>query len=300
MTAIAMLTSGCFTGIESTPKITDDDVKRMTRAESHGIDYLSDVKPQNIGEWDEGKLFVATDSKVALALNISPAGTAIQRGDTLRFKKAADVTSILGKPAAEIVFSGPAGSEAVYRSDASLEELKRLDGVRLPFMIELSVVDGARKAMVGKELWVTTSDWLDKNLHPRRGRKFVNVKIIEAIPGTDVAPVAVYATELTKAPADTFALLLSVTDEISSTRRFTSQFSTTNPHLRYPAITDGMWAMICNGNVADGMTREEVRLSLGRPVSVNRRAGYSTLSEIWTYENGRYLVFEDGLLKIYR
>lgn len=55
-----------------------------------------------------------------------------------------------------------------------------------------------------------------------------------------------------------------------------------------------------NGTVTEDMTRDECRLSLGAPDNIDRRAGYSVLREVWSYENGRYLIFEDGLLRSYR
>lgn len=48
------------------------------------------------------------------------------------------------------------------------------------------------------------------------------------------------------------------------------------------------------------MTRDEARLALGAPANIDRRPGYSFMREIWTYENGIFLIFEDGLLKSFR
>ncbi|QCD41540.1 hypothetical protein E7747_04035 [Duncaniella dubosii] len=61
-----------------------------------------------------------------------------------------------------------------------------------------------------------------------------------------------------------------------------------------------MWDKIINGRVALDMTREECRLALGAPREVDRGADNSYIREVWLYENGIYLVFEDGILKLYR
>ncbi len=48
------------------------------------------------------------------------------------------------------------------------------------------------------------------------------------------------------------------------------------------------------------MTLDECRLALGAPAKVRRRTDHSTLYEVWSYENGIYLMFHDGVLKEYR
>ena len=85
-----------------------------------------------------------------------------------------------------------------------------------------------------------------------------------------------------------------------SPRTFPTLFSFDDPRKKYPDISPENWERIINGRVEAGMTREECRLALGSPKEVDRAANNSYLREIWLYENGIYLVFEDGLLKIYR
>ena len=48
------------------------------------------------------------------------------------------------------------------------------------------------------------------------------------------------------------------------------------------------------------MTKEECRLSLGRPNEVKRIPTYEGLKEQWFYNTGAYLFFEDGLLTSFR
>lgn len=93
---------------------------------------------------------------------------------------------------------------------------------------------------------------------------------------------------------------MSVGSDLRATRKFGSLLSLSNPRDRYPEITDANWNNIVNGRVSEDMTREECRLALGAPATVDRRPGYSIMREIWTYENGRYLIFEDGLLRSFR
>lgn len=296
-TVAAILTAAtvgsCFTGIESTPKITSADVKNAKLSGNDEDGYLDSAASENISVWRPGKEFIVADSRIGLAMALSPVGTRLEPGDTLRFARVDDVTSIMGKPVAEFVFAGPGGSTAVYNAEASVAELQRMDGVRVPFTVELSRVQAVRNKMSGKEYYTLTSDWNDMNRKPRRGRKFVRVKAIDVQPGNESYPVYVTLTQAT----DTFTMMMSLGNGLADARRFSTLLSINDPRGRYPAISDANWVLIQNGRVAEGMTRNEVRLSLGKPDNVERRPGYSVLQEIWTYADGRFLLFEDGLLK---
>ena len=86
----------------------------------------------------------------------------------------------------------------------------------------------------------------------------------------------------------------------ASPRRFGAVLSVADPRRRYQHVTDEVWTNIVDGKVAPGMTRDECRLSLGKPASVDRVPGSSYLYERWTYDNGIYLIFEDGVLTQFR
>jgi hypothetical protein len=73
-----------------------------------------------------------------------------------------------------------------------------------------------------------------------------------------------------------------------------------NPRDSYPTITDAVWSNIMSGRVADGMTKDECRLALGSPKNVTEQFGYSAVREIWSYENGIFLIFEDSILRSFR
>jgi hypothetical protein len=61
-----------------------------------------------------------------------------------------------------------------------------------------------------------------------------------------------------------------------------------------------VWQNITRSRVAQDMTREECRLALGSPNSVQRRNAITAIQELWLYENGIYLTFEDGILTSFR
>lgn len=310
----AVTVASCFTGIESTPKITGADVKRDRIASNPDVSYLDAAVAEKIGDWKPGKAFVVTDSRISLAMAVSGEEREGERGeeregergkrgegfltagDTIYFAGARDVNSMLGKPVAEIRFTGRDGVEAVFNAEASMGELGEMDGVKIPFTVELSRVEKVRNMVTGKKYFILTSDWNDMNRQPRRGRRYVEVETVDVQPGNDTYPVCLTLVQQT----DTFTVMLSLGNGIADTRKFSTLFSTRNPRVLYPKISDANWALIQNGRVAEGMTREEVRMSVGNPKNVERRPGYSVLSEIWTYPNGSFMIFEDGLLKSFR
>ena len=263
-TLTVLLMTGCFTGIESTPKITANDVKKERAVQTPEDSYLNNITYESLEAWQPGKLFYVTGSI-----------------DT------------------EIIFHKENGQEVVYKASASPDELQQRKRVEIPFTIETSVVDATKEVLAGKTFYIKTPIWYTATGDARNGLKFIPVTIEEITPGNMVYPVKLKFS-VDSPYDDTAYVYMSVGDSSRSTRNFAALFSLTDPHLRYPAITDETWDRIIHGRVAPYMTREECRLSLGAPSSIDRRAAISSLQELWTYENGVYLIFDDGLLQSFR
>lgn len=289
---------GCFTGIESTPKITATDVKRQQITVTEEDEFLSGVNPQRLSQWVKGKRFYVTDDKIILALE--PAKNNPKAGDILFFDSCRPVTSLTGGEDTEIVFHNVAGDEIVYRVSASREELDNRTKVDIPFTIDMDLVDEASERLLGKQFYLKSPVRYDKDGNSYNGIKFVPATITEVLPGNVVYQVMVkFHIDDPDIKEDAY-LYLNVGETDKSTRNFSTLFYLNDPHQKYPMITDDVWAKIQRGLVATYMTREECRLSLGAPSSVNRRNAISTLQEMWTYPNGNYLIFEDGILKSVR
>lgn len=295
--AVLSLT-GCFTGIESTPKITANDVKKEKVVITPEEKYLEDIKPVPFDKWEPGKLFFVTDDKISLALEPSGAEPP-KTGTILSYVEYAPVLALTGENETQLKFLDSKGNSVYYRVNASPEELKTRDKIDIPFTIEMSIVDGVREKLLGKTMYVRTSHWYDNNGDSRRGMKFIPVEITDIQPGNMVYPVKVFFKTPT-APDTQPYLLMSVGENTKSGRSFASLFYFDNPHKLYPSISDENWELITKGIVKQYMTREECRLALGAPNTVDRHAGISTLQERWGYENGIYLIFDDGLLQSFR
>jgi hypothetical protein len=59
---------------------------------------------------------------------------------------------------------------------------------------------------------------------------------------------------------------------------------------------EGVWTAIESGKALPGMTTEQVRLSLGEPVSVSQIVSAGQTREQWAYSDGKFFYFYDGIL----
>lgn len=301
LTAATLLPAftGCFTGIESTPAITDNDLRRQNIRSTPEDSYLDDIEHavSAADNLSAGKRFFVTDPKIRLVLDPSASSADIRAGDTLRLSDISEATSVDGRKVADIRLADRTGAVFAYRTALSPDDLLRARRADIPFTVDLDLVEAVRGKMAGQTYFITTSTRYDLNDQIFNGRRFVPVTIDAVEPGSAYYPIRLTLTDDRGAK---FRLYMSVGSTISMPRKFASMFSLTDPHTRHPAITDANWALIIEGRVAQGMTRDECRLAMGTPANIDRQTGYSVLREIWTYDGGRFLVFDDGILETFR
>lgn len=295
----AVILQSCFTGIESTPKITYKDVKRQvvaTPERQFALNFVAD----SFSQWQPGRQFLMADSRGSLTY-LPPAGKIgeLAQGDTILFRCVRTVPSILGEEAAELIFT-PIYAETdtfIYRPGGSVAELQRRAELNLPFMVDLQQVATAREALVGKEFYTRTDRWYSAGESELKGRKFLKVKIISVDAANENYPYFVRFRSAEGTDEEGGMLMAPTVDEgVPALRGFESLFLLENPRGNYPNITDLRWELIRQGKVEIGMTTQEAQLSLGAPSEVDKRPDQSILYERWSYPGGIYLIFEDGLL----
>lgn len=293
----AVALEGCFTGIESTPKITADDVKRENIVKRPEDSFLADIKPEPFNKWKSGKRFYVTDEKFRILLQPTDSPHPDYSNTEIEYISANRATDIMGNSVTDISFSDSNGQKITYRCSESLDSLNNKGNLNIPFLVEMSVVEAVRERLKGNTYYVITSSWYDENTQSRRGKKFIPATVTNVIPGNAFYSAIIELIDENNSP---FRLLVSVGDDLKTLRNFGALFSFKNPRLDHPEITDETWNLIINGIARRGMTREECRLSLGAPTYIDKSAGYSTLREVWSYENGVYLIFIDGILQTFR
>ncbi|MCM1163160.1 MAG: hypothetical protein NC339_02770 [Muribaculaceae bacterium] len=294
----ALLLQGCFfTGVESTPKITAGDVRRATPQTTREDTFMSAVADEPLGAWRPGKTFVVTDSRISRVFGLDPSAGDTLAGRLISFAEAVESPGVTGSGVTDLVFATPGGARLTYRINRPISSLKAEKSLAIPFTIQTSMVHDADSVMRGQKVYTLTGLWRDDADSPVKGLKFVPVTIDSVTPGNSLFPLKV---AFSGQDGKSGRLFIYPGGRDDAPRTFGTVFAFTDQRRRYPSISDANWDNIIHGRVVIGMTLEECRLALGAPNEVNRGATQSYLREAWSYENGRYLLFEDGELKMMR
>ena len=293
---LLLMMSSCFTGVESTKKITDKDVKKVVEVltqEEVEANTLA-IPTDSFACWNRGKQFYVCDNNARLIF----APSAAYNADTLNMKgkilayDGYHLGSVLDNRNTVNIEFTDGKNKYVYSTDKTIGEIK--SGYTIPFLIDMDVVRFVASKLEQRTCYIKTPIWYDLNEEMTAGRKFVGVRIDSVLPGNKVFPLKVMFTDI---EARRKAMLwMTAGGTVLKNRSFDALFSLTDLRKRYPDIESDVWQCIVAGKVKTGMTKDEVRLSLGNPSSINQRPTYEGVREYWYYPDGRYLYFEDGLL----
>lgn len=292
--ATAALLQGCFfTGVESTPKITASEVKRSEVPLTREDTFLARVAERPLSMWYEGMPFVVTDARVSRVFGIEESEGAALAGRTIRFVEATESLGVTGSGVTDLIFTTHDGRRLAYRINRPKSALLTGAALTVPFTIQQDMVERVDSLMRGQRLYTLTGLWRSDEDTPQRGLKFVAVSIDSVSSGNSLFPLKV-AFHTADSISGRLFIYPGATD--SAPRTFATVFSFSDPWVRYPAVNPEMRESISRGEVEPGMTGLECRLALGAPKEVSRGANQSYLRETWSYEDGHYLLFEDGVL----
>lgn len=295
-----LLLTGCFTGIESTQRIkmskSDIKVSEPTAEQK----YFADLGGTPLDEWQKGKPFYVSDPKLALMLiqrSLPADGSLPSRGDTVTYAGTTRETRPDGRVTAAVILASPKGNY-LYDTGKSPETAGReFTSYDMATLIDLDALGRTRDRMKGKTFWTRTDLWYDDADNNLKGRKFVPVVIDSVTPGTMVFPIRVTFTDDRGVRGHYY---MTPEGNEGASRRFAQLFYLRDVREQYPHIEPEVWTLIQEGKVRQGMTKDECRLSLGAPQKSDSGAGYNATYDVWVYDGGRYLRFQDGLLVDYR
>ncbi|MCM1451613.1 MAG: hypothetical protein NC102_05105 [Clostridium sp.] len=285
---------GCFTGVESTPKISYSDVKKENITISPEQKFLSDVAPQPPRDWKAGKKFFVSDDKINIMF-LPPANgvTESLTGKEITFHEMRPFVNVTGNEITEIEFISPSGKSLVYRDNTPWGNLNEKTQLEVPFTIETSIVDSVYSQIIGKTLYANTPLWYTPDGSMAvNGLRYVELEVTDVKPGNEFYPLSVVFR-----PTDSerqFSMFMTIGNKPTSTRNFSTLFSFENPRVKYSYISDEIWRLIVHSRVRKGMTREECRLALGAPTTIGQRPAQGGMVEYWQYSDGIFLLFEDG------
>lgn len=298
--SVILLTS-CFTGIESTPRISSKDVRKRDAANLTPEQlFLSDITSEAPAEWQKGKRFFVTDDKISIIFQPGEVDVDSLSNRDLIFDSFRAVPSVTGDGATILNFTASDREGTLsYRVNVPYDYLYKRQRLEVPFSVERSVVERVDSAMRNQTYFITTPKWYrssdDKAVS---GRRHISVTVTHVGPGTYIYPLRVY---FRPEGYDTeYWIPMTIGDDRAATRNFYTIFNFEDPRRRYPQITDRVWQLIVNSKVETGMTRDECRLALGAPNSYRTIPVYNALVEQWNYDDGLYLIFEDGVLTRFR
>ncbi|MDE6098161.1 MAG: hypothetical protein K2G24_04675 [Muribaculaceae bacterium] len=296
-----VLLQSCFTGIESTPRIGESELRRQHVTTTPEQKFLSDVVPQAPAQWSRGKEFHVTDSRIRLIFTTASTGTDSLAGEVIRFCRFDTVPAVDSHEAAEAIFTH--GSDTLrWRPGFDIAELAGRSRLDVPFTVDMDLLAQVKAQMLGHTYYITTPLWYDpQSLQAVNGLRHIPVEITDVRAGTADMPFNVVFSPGSEA-ADTTSrsVLMTIGSDRLATRNFHRLFAFENPRRRYLSITDEVWKLIIHSKVRQGMTRDECRLALGAPLQIVYGNNTAGTAERWSYPDGVYLIFDDGLLSRFR
>lgn len=290
--------TGCFTGVESTPKITQREVKRqkvVDTPESHVLDSVNPIPP---ALWRPGKKFYIADQRLARAAwRLEPVDSL--KGRYAVLKSTTTIRTVTGDNEVQLnlTIEDIPGSVIEIRTGISPAAWASQPSYVLPHTVDMDLIGAVSNRLTGKTYYILPARRFSADGIDTVGRRYQPVIITSVVPESEAAPVRIFFTDENGASS---SVLMTLGNETTSRRNFETLFAIENPRTRYKNITDENWNLITRGLVTAGMTPEECRLAIGSPDNYVRIPTTAGMAERWTYTNGTYLYFSDGILSSYR
>ena len=267
--------------------------------------FISGLQSTALADWEIGKPFLISDNKASMIFemlrpSISEGDSLSLAGAVIRYSGTISRRTPGGDEVMIIEFQDSTTKFRYNTLRRPSESMERISGLNIPMLIDLDLVAKADSMLKGKKLWTQTRLWYNRDKNIIDGRKFAPITVERVVPGNMLFPLSV---EFTDSAGRFASMLMNVAQQGGNgteSRTFSSLFSLSDPKLKYPSITDEHWALICDGRVDYGMTKDECRLALGNPSDIDTGHNWDYLVDIWGYKDGTYLQFRDGLLVGFR
>lgn len=292
-----LLLTSCFTGIESTKKINLSREDRRNLHPTKEESFMTQVKSYPLKIWDVGKGFIVSDNRALLVIvpqsGILPYAPDSIKGKELMYRGVESKINAAGDLTLAILFND---DDYIYAYDTGKEFDRALEDIysdQIPMLIDKDMVNQAAKLLTGQKFWTRSNLWYDEYGNRINGKKFVEVTISEVSTGNMVFPLRL---KINTEDNEYAYIFMNFGDADNESRSFHNLFSMFDIRKHYPNIDDVTWQYITEGKVKEGMVKDEVRLALGNPKDLNSGHDYSQTLDIWSYENGKVLWFEDGRL----
>ena len=226
---ISLAATGCFTGIESTPKITAENVKESGVRVSDEQKFAEKIVPEAPSTWKIGKKWLVADSKIALVFTPASDKADSLAGEEISLVEIRTATTLTGEEAIELVLAAPDGRIFFHRTGLSEADWKSKASYAIPFTVELSAVELADSLLKGNTYYITTPRWYAADGNDFTGLRHVPVTVQAVRPGNHLYPLLVAFTQPERPLEPVRYILMTYGNEASSTRNFDRLFSFSNP-----------------------------------------------------------------------
>lgn len=300
---LAIMLSGCFTGVESTKRITPGRAERQMLLPQPEDTLLSCLPSVYLRHWQLGRTFVVSDARITHIMDQMGHRT-LSAGDTLQYAGIEQRRMPDGRLGDVLLFgmrdrnsdTTPKAGSTLFRYPITAVMHISADTLRssnVPLLIDLDMVDKANTILAGRKVWVRSNTRYDADGVARKSLKYVPVTITGVSAGQGDFPLRVTVREN---DGKQYWLKMNSGNGYYESRSFADLFSLTDPRLRYTSVPDTTWRHIQNSDAVLGMTKEECRLALGNPDDVDAGRSHSQTLDIWQYASGITLRFADGVL----
>lgn len=255
------------------------------------------------GKWKQGEPFIYINSRLNITLKPEKPifdDTTNYQNRQFVFSQFKQQTDWNGTSTLDLVFQAD-NRNFRFETGKTLEQIS--DTTYNPLiagLIWLPEIVKADSLLKGKTIYILTSEWKSEQKDLlKEVRKFVPVQITAVKPGDEYTPVNII---FKNQAGHSFSIGTTLSGTLNTASRFKFHriFSFSDPRLKYKEISDENWQLITEGNLANGMTQSEVRLSIGKPTEINRIPTYSGLREQWLYNSGTMISFQDGRITNFR
>lgn len=292
--------SSCFTGVESTPKITAKELKKQNITDSKEKHELDGVHPQPPSDWRVGKRFYIADNRAmrgAWRIENNNFLDSIA-GKTAVLENIDTIPSLTSRYEVQLKLVIPEDdTEMYFRTGLTFAQWQEQESYELPHIIDMDLVEQVKNKILGKNYFIIPSRRYGYDLQDTIGTRYQPVRILDVVPMSESTPLRVIFND---DEGHISSLLMTIGDLTTSRRNFETLFAISNPRQKYKHIADDVWDLIRHSKVRNGMTPEECRLALGSPDNYNRIPTTAGMIERWSYTNGVYLIFEEGVLSNFR
>jgi len=258
---------------------------------------LKGVEEKSPCFWIQGRSFVYLNEQLSPLLQpeepLQLADTISMKGGIWHFDSIVSEEDWMGQQKMQLRFVSPLGKRFRYNTERVFSH--NIDTTYHPVLgplQPLDMVSSVDSVLRARTLYILINDERIIGIDEIMMDKFVPVRIDSVTVGTEIAPLRVWFTQGNTQAS--FLTSLPDSREKNMSTTIDRYLSVSDPYLSHRNITKAVWELIQKNQIQVGMTMEEVRLSLGRPLRFERFNGKSGAVERWYYSNGRILEFWDG------